>query len=375
MPDARKSDGLVLASTLRVRESPFWDGALEAGVKSASVYNHMYLPCVFKSLDDDYRHLKRHVQLWDVGCQRQVEIRGPDAARLVQMMVPRPIAGTPVGRCKYVPAVDWDGRLLNDPVLIKLAEDRFWLSIADSDLALYALGVAAGAELDVAVFEPDVSPLGIQGPKARQLVERMFGAEPGGLRFFGFCFVEFAGKRHVISRTGWTKQDGFEIFVDGHECGKPIWNALMEAGTDLGARAGCPNYTERIEGGLLSYGSDITREHTPFEAGLEAYCDAEAATGCLGRDALLREQETGPKRQIRSLSIGGGRVPLCVRPWPATCNGRHAGKITAASWSPDYDTNVAIGMIESDYWDAGSELEIALPGETRIATVQPGSFN
>ena len=375
MSEARRFDSLGLASTLRVRESPFWECALEAGVKSASVYNHMYLPCVFESLDDDYRHLKRHVQLWDVGCQRQVEIRGPDAARLVQMMVPRLIAETPVGRCRYAPAVDRDGRLLNDPVLIKLAEDRFRLSISDSDLALYALGVAAGAELDVAVFEPNVSPLGIQGPKAGQLVERVFGPEPGGLPFFGFCFVEFSGKRHIISRTGWSKQGGFEIFVDGRECGKSIWTALMAAGAELGARAGCPNYTERIEGGLLSYGSDITREHTPFEAGLAAFCDPEAATGCLGRDALLRELETGPKRQIRSLSIGGRRVPVCDRPWPALRNGRHAGNITAASWSPEYETNVAIGMIESDYWDAGTELEIGLPGETRMATVQPGSFN
>ena len=375
MPEARRIDSVGLAGTLRIRESPFWDCALQAGVKTASVYNHMYLPCVFESLDGDYRHLKRHVQLWDVGCQRQVEINGPDAARLVEMIVPRRIAGLTVGRCKYVPAVDCEGRLLNDPVLIKLAEDRFWLSIADSDLALYVLGVAAGAGLSAVVFEPDVSPLSIQGPKAGQLVERVFGAAPGSLRFFGFCFVEFAGKRHVISRTGWSKQGGFEIFVEGQECGKPIWNALMEAGTDLQARAGCPNYTERIEGGLLSYGGDITREHTPFEAGLEAYCDAEAATGCLGRDALLRELDAGLKRQIRSLSIGGGRVPVCDRPWPATCGGRHAGKITAASWSPDYATNVAIGMIESDYWDAGTELEIALPGETRTARVQQGSFN
>ena len=375
MPEPRPFHGLGLAGTLRVRASPFWDGVLEGGVKAASVYNHMYLPCEFESVDKDYRHLKRHVQLWDVGCQRQVEIAGPDAARLLEMIVPRRIAETPVGRCRYVPVVDWRGRLLNDPVLIRLAEDRFWLSIADSDLALYALGVAAGAGLDVAVFEPDVSPLGIQGPKAAQLVERAFGTEPCRLRFFGFCFVEFAGKRHVISRTGWSKQGGFEIYVDGHGRGRPIWNALMEAGEDLEARAGCPNYIERIEGGLLSYGGDVTREHSPYEAGLEAYCDAEAATGCLGRDALLREQESGPKRQIRSLSISGGSVPICDRPWPATCNGRHAGQITAAAWSPDYDTNVAIGMIESDYWDAGAELEIALPGETRAAAVQPGTFN
>ena len=367
---------LAIAPTIRLRRTPFWEGVEQAGAKAATVYNHMLLPSVFSSAEDDYRHLKRHVQVWDVSCQRQLRLRGPDAGRLAQMMTPRLIGDMAVGKCLYVPAADRNGFLLNDPVLLRLAEDEFWFSLADSDLLLYALGVAGGAGLDVEIDEPDVSPLAVQGPKAEELMQRVFAPEVKSLSFFGFGWFEFNGVRHVISRSGWSKQGGFEVYVHGTGNGMPLWRALLEGGCDLKARAGCPNLPERIEGGLLSYGSDMTRENTPHEAGLSAYCNTEIAHGYLGREALLRIETKGPRRQIRCLVIDGPTVPACDRPWPLFKAGRLAGKVTSASWSPDHMLNVAIGMIEAEFWHPGNSLQVELPGgETRIAKVREKFFN
>ena len=273
---------LKLTPTLRIRRSPFWEGVESAGVKACSVYNHMLFPTIFDTLDDDYRHLKSHVQVWDVGCQRQVELRGPDSAMLAQMMTPRVLKKMRTGQCYYIPAVDQNGKMLNDPVLLKFATDHYWVSISDSDLLLWALGLVAGAGLNVEVTEPDVSPLAVQGPKSDELMERVFGPEIRDIKFFEFGRFPFKGKSHVISRSGFSKQGGFEIYVDGFESGMPIWNALMTAGTDLDVRAGCPNFVERIESGLLTYGSDITREHNPYECGLERFCNPTEAVECLG---------------------------------------------------------------------------------------------
>ena len=255
---------------------------------------------------------------------------------------------------------------------LRIDGDRFWFSVADSDLLFYALGAAGAAGLDVSICEPDVSPLAVQGPKSGELIERLFGPKARSLKFFGFGWFGFGGAELVVARSGWSKQGGFEIYVGGSEYGMPLWNALMEAGEDLNVRAGCPNYVERVEGGLLSYGGDITRAHSPYECGLEAYFDAEAAVGCLGRDALLRERDNGIKRQIRCLEIDGPPVPVCDRIWPMSSAGRFAGKVSAAAWSPDFEMNVAIAMVEAQYWGEGTRLEIDIPGGRRGAAVRPG---
>ena len=365
---------LVLSPTMRLRRTPFWDGVEGAGVKTCSVYNHMLLPSMFESLEADYFHLKQHVQLWDVSCQRQLRLAGPDAARLAQMMTPRWIGAMKTGQCSYAPAVDRNGYLLNDPVLLKLAGDEYWFSLSDSDLLLYASGLAAAAGLDVEIDEPDISPLAVQGPKADILMERVFGPAARRLGFFRFGIFEFMGVSHVVSRSGYSKQGGFEIYVHGHENAMPLWGALLEAGSDLSARPGCPNYPERIEAGLLSYGSDITREHTPYEAGLARYCDIDRSEACLGLPALAAMEAEGARRQVRSLSIDGAAVPQCDRPWPVSCDGRPAGQVTSACWSPGHQQNVAIGMIEAEFWHAGTGLTVELSGDTRMATVRSGFY-
>lgn len=363
----------LLSLSRRLRRTPFSDGVEAAGIKAYTVYNHMLLPTVFRSVEEDYHHLKHAVQVWDVACERQVELRGPDAGRLAQLMTPRDLRPMSPGQCYYMPVVDETGGMLNDPVAVKLSEDRWWISLADSDLLYWVKGLAYGYRLDVLIDEPDVSPLAVQGPQAEELMARVFGDKVLSIRFFRFTVLDFQGASMVVARSGYSKQGGFEIYVEGGHLGMPLWNALMEAGRDLDVHAGCPNLIERIEGGLLSYGNDMTDDNTPHECGLGKFCNTQTAIGCIGRDALLRVAKEGPVQQIRAISIEGDRVPPCDRYWPLTADGKTVGRVSSAAWSPDFGTNVAIGMVRMTHWDAGTRLTVETPEGLRPATVQ-GTF-
>jgi dimethylsulfoniopropionate demethylase len=367
-----------LSITRRIRATPFSRRVEEAGVKAYTVYNHMLLPTMFESVEADYHHLKRHVQVWDVACERQVEIRGRDATRLVQMLTPRDLRKLSIGQCFYVPMVDETGGMLNDPVLLKLSEDRYWISIADSDLLYWVKGLAYGLHWEVDVIEPDVSPLAVQGPKADDLMARVFGEAIRNVKFFRFEPFEFDGHLFNIARSGYSKQGGFEIYVDDTKLGEPLWDRLMEAGQDLEVRAGSPNMIERIEGGLLSYGSDMTRANTPHECGLGRFCDTVTAIGCIGRDALLRVASEGPVRQIRGLAIDGDGVPACSTPWPILGEedgeDEVVGMVTSAAYSPDLATNVAIGIVRMTHWKPGASVKVETPAGLRTAKVKALPF-
>ncbi|MCL6284260.1 dimethylsulfoniopropionate demethylase [Ruegeria sp. 2012CJ41-6] len=362
----------LLSMSRRLRRTPFSDGVEAAGVKAYTVYNRMLLPTLFESVEADCHHLKTHVQVWDVSCERQVELRGPDAARLMQMLTPRDLRRMLPGQCYYVPIVDETGGMLNDPVAVKLSEDRWWVSIADSDLLLWVKGLANGYRLDVLVDEPDVSPLAVQGPKAEELMARVFGDRVRDIRFFRFDMFQFEGRDLAVARSGYSKQGGFEIYVEGGDIGMPLWNALFAAGEDLHVRAGCPNLIERIESGLLSYGNDMTDDNTPHECGLGRFCNTHTAIGCVGRDALLRVAKEGPVQQIRPIAIAGDPVPPCDRPWPAYAGDTRVGQVTSSVWSPEFETNVSIGMLRLSHWDAGTVLEVETPDGMRRAEVQAG---
>ncbi|KMW57049.1 DMSP demethylase (DmdA) [Candidatus Rhodobacter oscarellae] len=360
----------AISPSRRLRRTPFSEGVEAMGAKAYTVYNHMLLATVFRSVEEDYRHLKSAVQVWDVACERQVELRGPDAGKLMKMLTPRDLRGMLPGQCYYMPIVDQTGGMLNDPVAVKLAEDRYWISIADSDLLFWVKGIAHALHMEVLVDEPDVSPLAIQGPKAEELMARVFGDSVRNIRFFRFGWFDFQGRSLVVARSGYSKQGGFEIYVEGSDIGMPLWNALFEAGKDLDVHAGCPNLIERIEGGLLSYGNDMTRANTPHECGLGRFCDTQTAIGCVGRDSLLRVAQDGPVRQIRAIAIEGAPVPGCGAPWPIMAGQDQVGQVTSAAWSPDYETNVAIGMVRMTHWEPYTEVDVLLPeGEVRAATV------
>jgi dimethylsulfoniopropionate demethylase len=234
---------------------------------------------------------------------------------------------------------------------------------------LWVKAVALGYRLDVLVDEPDVSPLAIQGPKADALMARVFGDAVLAVKFFRFGWFDFQGSSLAIARSGYSKQGGYEIYVEGGDIGMPLWDALFAAGEDLQVRAGCPNLIERIEGGLLSYGNDMTRDNTPHECGLGKFCNTHTAIGCIGRDALLRVAKEGPIQQIRPIAIEG-EIPPCDRVWPLMAGGKRVGQVTSAAASPDFGTNVAIGMVRMTHWDAGTKLEVETPAGMRPATVQ-----
>ncbi len=358
----------LISLSRRLRRTPFSEGVEAAGVKAYTVYNHMLLPTVFRSVQEDYRHLKEKVQLWDVAVERQVELRGPDAGRLMQMLTPRDLRGMLPGQCFYVPIVDETGGMLNDPVAVKLAEDRWWISIADSDLLFWVKGIAYGYRLDVLVEEPDVSPLAVQGPHAEDVVAAVFGDRVRDVRFFRFGVFDFQGRDMVVARSGYSKQGGFEIYLEGADMGMDLWNALMEAGRQWDIHAGCPNLIERIEGGLLSYGNDMDRRNTPHECGLGRFCNTQTAIGCVGRDALLRVAVEGPVQQVRAIEIHGD-VPPCDRIWPLMDGEMQVGRVTSAAWSPDFECGVAIGMVRMTHWNSGTDLDVMTPDGPRAVSV------
>ncbi|NOD65634.1 MULTISPECIES: dimethylsulfoniopropionate demethylase [unclassified Ruegeria] len=360
----------LLSQSRRLRQTPFSEGVEDKGVTAYTVYNRMLLPTVFESVEADYRHLKSHVQVWDVSCERQIELNGPDAGRLMRRLTPRNLEKMQEDQCYYVPIVDENGGMLNDPVAIKHSADRWWISIADSDLLLWVKGLAVGAGMDVRVFEPDVSPLAIQGPKSDDLMARVFGDEVRDIRFFRYKRMVFQDTSFLVARSGYSKQGGFEIYVENGAYGMLLWNALFEAGMDLNVRPGCPNLIERIEGGLLSYGNDMTMENSPLECGLGKFCKPDEESDHIGKHALAREAATGLARQIRAISIPGDPVPPARSAWPLLKDGKRVGQVTSAAWSPDFETNVAIGMVDAGHWDAGSVLTVRTPTGDRQAKIQ-----
>ena len=359
------SDGLKMSR--RIRRTPYTNRIEKAGVRGFSVVNHMLLPKAFKpTVEESYWHLRNHVQIWDVSCQRQVEIKGPDAERLIQCMTPRDIGTSKIGQCLYITITDVDGGIINDPVLLKLAGDHFWLSIADSDVLLYAKGLSIGMGLDVSVEEPDVSPLAIQGPKAEDLLAKIFGKRICDIGFFKFGWIEFAGTKQLIARSGYSRQGGFEIYLNGSHLGEPLWDMIWEKGQTFNISPGCPNLIERIEGGLFSYGNEMTRENNPLEMGLGKYCKLDGSIDFLGLKSLQKIVSDGIKRQIRGVLFEGGRCTTCSIPWPIMVGDKKVGDISSAIWSPRLEANVGLAMIDRDFWNVGQIVSVQMP-ENNIA--------
>ena len=339
----------IISGSSRIRRTPYSKRVEEAGVKSYSVYNHMLLPTVFDTLENDYHHLKRAVQVWDVSVERQIEIIGPDATKILQMVTPRDISKMEDDQCYYIPMVDKYGYMINDPVAVKLEKNRYWISIADSDVIYYFKGLAEGMGLNVNIFEPDVNILSIQGPKSKILIEKMFGKEISELKFFRHGKVNFNGKEMIVARSGWSHQMCYEVYVDGSEYGQDMWDKFFSIGKDFDVRAGCPNLIERIESGLLSFGNDINGNNTPYEAGLGKFLSSGVSKGCLAYEILQSKME--PQRLIKPIEITGEPIkPITYSLKVSNADGEVVGQISSAAWSPDFKVNVAIGMIDREYW-------------------------
>ena len=343
-----------LSISRRLRSTPFTRRVEAAGVKAYTVYNHMLLPTVFESLEDDYWHLCQHVQVWDVSCERQIEIKGPDSQRLVQMMTPRDIKKAVQGQGLYTPLCGKNGGVLNDPILIKLTDDHWWLSIADSDIKLWSQGLATGYDLDVEIAEAEVWPLAVQGPKAEELVSRVFGDEVCDIRFFRSKMLKFQGKKMMVARSGYSKQGGFEIYLNDPDLAEPLWDELFAKGQDLNVKPGCPNLIERIESGLISYGNDVTDEHNPFECGLDTYIDLDADIEALSLPAL-RAIAGKHENQLMGLTFD---QPMVFHTHSVEFEDRVIANISSHVWSPRFGKHLAMVMIKRDYLTNHSEVEV-----------------
>ena len=297
----------------------------------------------------------------NVSCQRQVEIRGPDAAKLVQWMTPRDLRQAKIGQCLYISLIDHNAGMINDPILLKIEEDHFWLSIADSDVLLWAKGLSLGCGFDVMVDEPDVSPLAVQGPKAELLMEKVFGTIVRKIRFFQFNTVDFKGNPLQVSRTGYSRQGGFEIYLDKSSLGIDLWDALWEAGQEFNVAPGYPNLVERVEGGLLSYGNEMTLANNPLECNLDHFCCLDGSIDYIGREALQKIAETGPTQRIRGVIFEGEPTPHCATPWPIIAGGEKVGHTTTVVWSLQLEENLSLAMIDRDFWDTGQNVQVETP--------------
>ena len=358
-----------LSISRRLRSTPFTRRVEAAGVKAYTVYNHMLLPTVFESIEDDYWHLCEQVQVWDVSCERQVEIKGADSQRLVQMMTPRDIKRAVEGQGLYTPVCGRNGGVLNDPVLIKLNEDHWWFSIADSDIKLWSRGLAGGFDLDVEIAEAAIWPLAVQGPKAEELVTRVFGDEVRSIRFFHSKMLAFKGREMMVARSGYSKQGGFEIYLNDASLAEPLWDELFKQGRDLNVKAGCPNLIERIESGLISYGNDITDENNPFECGLDKFIDLDADIESLSLPAL-RAIAGNHENQLVGLTF---EQPMKFDSYSIKSENRAIADISSQVWSPRFNKHLAMAMMKRDYLTGHSEVEVN--GLTGKITNLPFSFD
>ncbi|WP_416897947.1 MAG: glycine cleavage T C-terminal barrel domain-containing protein [Minwuia sp.] len=331
----------------RLRKSPFFPQTVAEGVKGFTSYNHMLMPVHYGDPEGEYWRLIDGVSMWDVSVERQVQITGPDAARLTQILVPRDVEKIRIGQGRYAPLSDNQGRLLNDPVLLKLDRDRYWLSLADSDIWLWARGVAYGFGLDVVIDEPDVSPLAIQGPKSFDVAAAIFGDWVRTVPFFAFHETAIDDIPVVVARSGWSHQGGFEIYLKDGSRGGDLWNIVKEAGQPFGIGPGAPNTVERTESGLLSFGTDTYPDANVFEVGLEQFVNLEMDADFVGKTALTRIRAEGPRRRRTGLFIDGPRLPTAEDHWPVFVGNRRVGICTIAVWSPRLKRNIAIALIDN----------------------------
>ena len=343
----------------QIRKSPYFDATVRWGAQGFSVYNHMYIPRDFGDPEQNFWNLVNDAILCDVAVERQVEITGPDAARFVQLLTPRDLSKMAVGQCKYILITNAQGGILNDPILLRLAENHFWISLADSDILLWAQGVAVHSGLDVTITEPDVSPLQLQGPKSGLIMQDLFGPDIADLRYYWLREMDLDGISLIVSRTGWSSELGYEIYLRDSAHGDALWERIMAAGLPHGLKPGHTSSIRRIEGGMLSYHADADINTNPYELGLGRLVNLDIEADFIGKAALAQIHAEGPKRQQIGLVLDC--APLSgpnTRFWPITQNGAQVGKVTSAVYSPRLHKNIALAMVDTAAAVLGAQVEV-----------------
>lgn len=359
----------------QIRKSPYFDATVRWGATGFSVYNHMYIPRDFGNPEQNFWNLVNDAILCDVAVERQVEITGPDAAKFVQTLTPRDLSKMAVGQCKYILITNADGGILNDPILLRLAENHFWISLADSDILLWAQGVAVHAGMDVSICEPDVSPLQLQGPKSGEVMRALFGESILELKYYWLREVMLDGIPLIVSRTGWSSELGYELYLRDASHGDALWEKIMAAGQPFGLRPGHTSSIRRIEGGMLSYHADADIGTNPFELGLDRLVNLEIEADFIGKAALRKIKEQGVTRQQVGLVIDGPALPgPNTSFWPITKDGVVVGKVTSAIYSPRLKQNIALAMVAVEAATLGDRAEVISNTGTHTATLVARPF-
>ena len=339
----------------QIRKSPFFDSTVKWGATGFSVYNHMYIPRDFGNPEKNFWNLIEKSILCDVAVERQVEITGPDAYKFIQLITPRDLSKLSIGQCKYVLIVNERGGIINDPVLLRLGENHFWLSLADSDVLLWSQGVAVNSKLKVNISEPDVSPLQLQGPTSKKIMIKLFGEDIKDLKYYWFREYKLNGIPLIVSRTGWSSEFGYEIFLRDGSKGNELYEKIMEAGKEHGLEPGHTSSIRRIEGGMLSYHADADINTNPFELGLDRLVYLDSKIDFIGKDSLKKIKKDGIKRKQIGLELQC--KPLTgpnTKFWPISIDGRKIGKVTSAVYSPRLKKNIALAMVEIDHSEIGN---------------------
>ena len=359
----------------QIRKSPFFDATVRWGATGFSVYNHMYIPRDFGDPEKNFWNLVNDAILCDVAVERQVEITGPDAFHFIQLLTPRDLSKLSIGQCKYVLITNEKGGILNDPVLLRLGENHFWLSLSDSDILLWAQGVAVNSGLNVSIEEPDVSPLQLQGPKSREIMVKLFGENIRDLKYYWLKELELDGIPLVVSRTGWSTELGYELFLRDGTQGDRLWEMIMMAGNEYGLQPGHTSSIRRIEGGMLSYHADADIQTNPFEMGLERLVSLDSDINFIGKKALIEIQKKGIKRQQIGLEIEGDSLtgPNTIF-WEIFCDDKIIGKVTSAVFSPRLEKNIALAMVDKNFTEIGLKLSVEINGVLRDAIIVEKPF-
>ena len=359
----------------QIRKSPFFDATVRWGATGFSVYNHMYIPRDFGDPEKNFWNLVNDAILCDVAVERQVEITGPDAFQFIQLLTPRDLSKLSIGQCKYVLITNEKGGILNDPVLLRLGENHFWLSLSDSDILLWAQGVAVNSGLNVSIEEPDVSPLQLQGPKSREIMVKLFGENIRDLKYYWLKELELDGIPLVVSRTGWSTELGYELFLRDGTQGDRLWEMIMMAGNEYGLQPGHTSSIRRIEGGMLSYHADADIHTNPFEMGLERLVSLDSEINFIGKKALTEIYKNGVKRQQIGMEIEGDsfKGPNTVF-WQVFCDNKIVGKVTSAVFSPRLNRNIALAMVDKNFSKLGLNLLVKINGQMRKAKIVEKPF-
>jgi glycine cleavage system aminomethyltransferase T len=365
-------DMSVVQRGARVRRTPYYEATQRYEPKGFTVYNHMYFPIRFDTFEAEFDALLNGVTLWDVAVERCLEISGPDGAQFAQLLTCRDLSECAVGQGKYVLICDSDGGIINDPVLTRMEENRFWFALASSDALLFARGLKhAYRALDVTIRELDVAPLQIQGPKSKDLMRDLVGEGILDLKYYWWRPARIAGIPVVITRTGWTSEVGYEVYLLDTTRGSELWDRIMEAGQAYGIKPTGPSDIRRIEGAIFNWGADMTYENNPLELGLERLVGwnlADEASISLAALRQIREQGVGQK--INGMEFDGDPFPnLNYVKWPIVDGGEKIGKVTSAIYSPRLRRNIGYGWLPAAHARLGAKVAVETEWGRRTATV------